>query len=68
MVEENGAKLGVPNSVKVGALRQTTHPDKVIKGKDYFVMFGNPGGKYAKPGQKVAVVIGDMNLQNMTIQ
>jgi len=67
-VEKNGARLGVPNSVKIGALRQTTHAKKVKKGRDYFILFGNPGRKYAEPGDKLAVVIGDVEFDNLILQ
>lgn len=68
IVAKNGAKLGVPNSVKIGALRQTTHAKKVKAGRDYFILFGNPGAKWVKPGDKVAVVIGDFKAENLTLQ
>jgi hypothetical protein len=68
LVERNGAKLDVPSSQKIGALRQTMHPKKIKEGFDYFVLFGNPGSKYAKPGDKVAVVIGDFKAENLVIQ
>ena len=67
-VEKSGAVLGVPNSVKVGALRQTTHAKKVKKDRDYFIMFGNPRGNLAKAGDKVAVVIGDFRAENLSLQ
>ena len=68
VVEETGAKLGVPHSVKIGALRQTTHAKKVKKGFDYYILFGNPGRKLAKPGDKLAVVIGEnIRFDNLTL-
>jgi hypothetical protein len=67
-VEKSGAKLGVPHAVKVGSLRQTTQAKKVAAGKEYFVLFGNPGGKLAKPGDKLAVSIGEFNLKHMILQ
>lgn len=68
VVDRNGAKLDVPHSQKIGALRQTMHPKKIKEGFDYFVLFGNPGSKYAKPGDKVAVVIGDFKAEDLVIQ
>ncbi len=68
LVEDTGTKLGVPHSVKIGALRQTTHAKKIKEGFDYFVLFGNPGGRLAKPGDKVAVVIGDFKAEHLVIQ
>ena len=68
IVEKSGQKLGVPNSVKIGALRQTTHAKKVKAGRDYFVLFGNPGRKLVQPGDKVAIVIGDFKAEHLTLQ
>lgn len=68
VVEKNNAKLGVPNSVKIGALRQTTHAKKVKPGRDYFILFGNPGNKWVKVGDKVTVVIGDFKAEGLVLQ
>lgn len=67
-VESTGKVLSVPNTVKIGALRQTTNAKNIKKGTDYFVLFGNPRGSYAKPGSKVAVIIGDFRAEHLTLQ
>jgi hypothetical protein len=67
LVEKNQARLGVPNAKKVGALRQTTHAKKVKEGRDYFILFGNPGARYIKPGDKATLVIGDLKVEHMTL-
>ncbi len=67
LVEKSQARLGVPNSVKIGALRQTTHAKKVKEGRDFFILFGNPGARYIKPGDKATLVIGDMRVEHLTL-
>lgn len=67
LVEKNQARLGVPSAKKVGALRQTTHAKKVKEGRDYFILFGNPGARYIKPGDKATLVIGDLKLEHLTL-
>lgn len=64
-VESSGAKMLVPTSAKVGALRQTR--SKIIEGRSYFVFFANPG-HYVKPGEKVRVVLGDLVVGGLTVQ
>lgn len=64
-VESNGARMLVPSSSKVGALRQTR--SKIIQGRSYFVFFANPG-HYVKAGEKVRVVMGDLVAGNLTVQ
>lgn len=62
--QASGAKFMVPESPKVGALRQTKEP---VAGKNYFIMFANPG-KYIKKGSKVTVVIGDLKAENLAVE
>jgi hypothetical protein len=59
------AKLLVPTTPKIGALRQTSV--KLIPGRVYGVMFANPA-KVVKAGSKVTVVIGDCRLENLTVE
>jgi uncharacterized protein YceK len=67
LVEKSQARLGVPNSVKIGSLRQTTHAKKVKEGRDYFILFGNPGGRYIKPGDLATLVIGDLKVEHLVL-
>lgn len=60
----SGARLLVPNAPKLGAMRQT--PRNPVAGKDYFVLFANPG--IVKAGSKVTVVIGDFRAENLTVE
>jgi hypothetical protein len=62
--QATGAKFLVPESPKVGALR-TTRPPQV--GKNYFIIFANPG-KYIKKGNTVTVVVGDFKVENLVVE
>jgi len=63
--EATGAKLLVPNTPKVGPLRQTSV--KPVAGKVYFMFFSNPG-RFVKPGSRVTIVIGDFRVEHLVIQ
>lgn len=60
-----GRKLLVPNTPKVGPLRQTTR--KPEAGRVYYALFGNPGC-LVKTGGKVTVVIGDFRAEDILVQ
>ena len=61
----SGGKFLVPDSPKVGALRQSTR--EPVAGKHYFMFFANPG-KFLKPGSTVTVVIGDFRAENLMVE
>ena len=62
--QASGAVFGVPSGPKVGSLRQTRPP---VAGKNYFIIFANPGN-YVKLGNKVTIVIGDLKVENLTVE
>lgn len=64
IVEKDQAKLAVPVSSKLGALRQTTH--NVRANRNYFVLFSNPA-RHVKSGDKVTVVIGDFVAEHLSV-
>jgi len=64
---ESDAKLVVPSSPKVGALRQTNRSGEPIAGRVYFAFFANPGS-FVKAGDRVHVVIGDYRAENLTVE
>jgi hypothetical protein len=64
VVEKSDAKLGVPVSAKVGALRSSTRDVK--EERNYFIMFSNPG-KHVQPGDRVKIVIGDLVTEPLTV-
>lgn len=53
----SGARLVVPNTAKLGRLRQIPHARD--GNRTYFMFFANPG-RLVKPGAKVTLVIGDL--------
>ena len=61
----SGGKFLVPDSPKVGALRQSTRDP--VAGKQYFVFFANPG-KFLKPGSRVTVVVGEFKAENLIVE
>jgi len=66
LVEQaSGEKFAVPADSKLGALRSSSR--EPAEGKEYFIFFANPGG-HLKRGSKVAVVVGDMKIENLTIE
>lgn len=64
--EATGAQLGVPDAPKVGQLRPTSR-NKVIAGRNYYMLFANPG-RFMKSGSKVALVLGDLKIEHLTVQ
>lgn len=62
--QKSGAKFFVPETQKIGALRQTRKP---YPDKNYFIIFGNPA-KYVKRGDRIIVVIGDLNMGNLIVE
>lgn len=64
IVEKDNAKLGVPVTSKLGALRQTTF--NVKANRNYFVLFSNPS-RHVRSGDKVTVVIGDFKAEHLVV-
>ncbi|MBI5640917.1 MAG: hypothetical protein HZA17_10875 [Nitrospirae bacterium] len=62
--QSTGMKLLVPAPPKIGSLRTTRKP---VAETNYFIMFGNPGGR-AKKGGKVSVVVGDFRVENLIVE
>ncbi|MDW7773934.1 MAG: hypothetical protein SCH71_13685 [Desulfobulbaceae bacterium] len=65
--QASGKVLAVPNTAKVGPMRQTVRSGKPKEDRVYFVLFGNPGGM-VKPGSQVTVVIGDFKAEDIVVQ
>jgi hypothetical protein len=62
--QKTGTQLSVPRT-RIGPLRQTTV--KPMPNRDYAMLFTNPMG-LVKPGDKVAVVIGDFKAENLLVE
>ena len=61
--QASGKVLAVPNTAKVGSLRNTNTPQQ---GRIYWMFFGN--NRLVQTGDKVTVVIGDFRVENLTVQ
>jgi hypothetical protein len=61
----SGARLAVPNTPKLGKLRQVARKD--MPDRSYFVLFANPG-RYLKAGSRVNLVAGDTHIAQLTVE
>ena len=61
--QASGKVLAVPNTAKVGPLRNSNKPKE---GKIYWMFFGNSG--VVKAGNKVTVVIGEFKAENLVVE
>jgi len=68
LVESSGARLDIPNTPKLGLLRQRPRNNAGMKkDREYFMMFSNLGRRL-QSGDKVTVVVGDTKIENLSIQ
>jgi hypothetical protein len=63
--EETGARMEVPRYSKLGPARQIS--DNPTTDRVYTMIFGNTG-KIVKPGSRVTIVIGEIRLENLTVE
>ena len=63
--QSSGAKLIVPDTPKVGQLRQITR--QPAAGKMYFILFANTR-HHVKSGDKVTIAAGDFKLENLVVE
>lgn len=63
-VLKTGSKLGVPETEKVGKLRQTSDPENH---REYWMVFTNVG-KVVQPGDRVDIVIGTFRATNLVVE
>lgn len=62
--QKAGTKFFVPETQKIGALRQTMKP---FPDENYFIIFDNPA-KCVTRGDKVTGVTGDLTIENPVIE
>lgn len=67
MDDLRGAKLGVPDTPKLGRLRQTSRNNKILTDRTYFIMFGNPG-KAVQSGDQVTLLLGAVKITDLRVQ
>lgn len=61
----SGARLAVPNTPKLGKLRQVARKD--MTGRSYFMLFANPG-QFVRPGARLTLVVGDLRMENLLVE
>ena len=61
----SGARLAVPNTPKLGRLRQVARKD--MADRSYFMLFANPG-RFLKAGSQVTLVAGDTHIGQLTVE
>lgn len=64
VVLKTGAKLAVPETEKVGKLRQTAAPKN---GREYWMVFTNTG-RLVQPGDHVDIVIGTFRANELVVE
>lgn len=64
IVKKTGSKLDVPETEKVGKLRQTPPPED---GREYWMVFTNHG-RIAQPGDHVDIVIGTFRADELVVE
>ena len=62
--QESGKALGVPNTAKLGSLRNSNMPQI---GRTYWMFFGNHN-RIVRKGDLVTVAIGDFRAKDLTVQ
>lgn len=62
--EKNGLALQIPMLEQIGQLRQVATPQN---GREYWMAFSNKG-RYVKPGNRVAVVIGSLRINGLVVE
>lgn len=61
----SGARLAVPDTPKLGRLRQVARRD--MGDRSYFVLFANPG-RFLKSGSEVVLVAGDTRIAELRVE
>jgi len=68
LVEATGAKLQIPNTPKLGLLRQRPRNNAMLKkDHEYFIIFSNLGRRL-QSGDKVSVVVGETKIENLSVE
>lgn len=67
LVESTGLRIDIPNTPKLGLLRQVPKNSGAEKDREYFIIFANPG-HVLQSGDKVSMVVGDVKIENLSVQ
>lgn len=65
--QATGRTVAVPDTAKIGPLRQTTKYGKPPEGRVFFMLFPNPG-KSIRAGDKVTVVLGEFKATDLVVE
>jgi hypothetical protein len=65
--EGHHAKLGIPESPVIGAMRQTSRNHVVYTDRDYFILFVNPG-RAVRPGDVLKLAVDDSTIADLKVQ
>jgi hypothetical protein len=64
--QESGRAVGVPNTAKVGPLRQTTKYGKPPADRVFFMLFANPG-RMIESGSRMTLAVGDFRVEDLVL-
>jgi len=64
--QASGRAVGVPNTAKVGPLRQTTKYGKPPVDRVFFMLFANPG-RFIEAGSRLTLAVGDLRVENLVL-
>jgi hypothetical protein len=67
VVEATGRRIDIPDTPKLGLLRQIPKNTTVLPEREYFIMFANPG-QALHSGDKVSMVIGNTRIEGLGVQ
>lgn len=65
--QASGRAVGVPNTAKVGPLRQTTKYGKPPAGRVFFMLFANPG-RFIEAGSELTLAVGNLRVENLVVR
>lgn len=65
--QASGRAVGVPNTAKVGPLRQTTKYGKPPADRVFFMLFANPG-RFIEAGSELTLAVGDLRVENLIVR
>ena len=65
--QASGTVVEVPNTSRIGPLRQTMRFGKPEAGRTYFLLFGNPD-HLMRQGSLVTLTVGDMKIRDLEVE
>ena len=65
--QASGKVVEVPNTSRIGPLRQTMRFGKPETGRTYFMLFGNPN-QLMRQGSLVTLMVGEMKIRDLEVE